>query len=346
MSAALLLIGLTSGCASNVLASRVVSAPNRVMPTMAKQVANFAEVQAQWFPKRWTVAGSSPGVQLAVGMVEAADYGLEYKSEVIENPDGSGNFNFSFNTAHPTAEAPRRPARGTLVLLHGIYTQKESLLPWALALGQRGYRCILVDLRGHGDSSGEKISFGAREVADLRLVLDDLERRGLRVGEVAVFGVSYGAAIGLQWAAVDPRVRTVVALESYSDVQRAVVGVARGQFGGVVEKISDETFARALEKAQRKGGFRWDAVDVSAATRQLAVPVLFIHGQRDAWVPPDHSEALRAVAPAGSELLLQPDDNHLTLPIRLNELIDPVGTWFDRHLKAADAAPIDRAAEL
>jgi len=71
------------------------------------------------------------------------------------------------------AGSPGRPA---ILLLHGYLQDKRSVTSWAVRFAQAGYRCALVDLRGHGASTGIHISFGAFESRDLQTVLDDLER--------------------------------------------------------------------------------------------------------------------------------------------------------------------------
>ena len=54
--------------------------------------------------------------------------------------------------------------RGTVILLHGYGLAQFAMVPWAIRLAQSGWRCVLVDLRGHGKSTGKKVYFGTREV--------------------------------------------------------------------------------------------------------------------------------------------------------------------------------------
>jgi hypothetical protein len=60
--------------------------------------------------------------------------------------------------------------------------------------------------------------------------------------------------------------------------------------------------------------------------------VLFFHGEKDAWLSPDHSRELLKFAPPGSELTLAPLDNHVTLPLQLERLARAVLEWFDVNL--------------
>src|SRR5207244_1942766 len=67
-------------------------------------------------------------------------------------------------------------ASWTVVLLHGYGVAQVARAPWAVRLAQEGWRCVLVDLRGHGKSTGRRIYFGLRESRDLSQLLDRLAR--------------------------------------------------------------------------------------------------------------------------------------------------------------------------
>ena len=75
------------------------------------------------------------------------------------------------------ADPPR--ARGTVFVLYGVRDSKKSMRRWGDVVVGAGYRAMLVDLRGHGSSTGHVLSYGAREAEDLRRALDHLEARGL-----------------------------------------------------------------------------------------------------------------------------------------------------------------------
>jgi pimeloyl-ACP methyl ester carboxylesterase len=212
---------------------------------------------------------------------------------------------------------------------------KESMLPWALYFAQQHYRVVLVDLRGHGRSSGSRIGFGAWEADDLMKVTDELERRGLLAGKLGVFGVSYGAAVGIQWAARDPRVATLVVLAPFSDAQTAIPDFARGFDPRAAGKLSIATFAAAGSKAAPLAGFQWSDVNVVEAIRRVQAPVLFFHGQNDTWVLPSHSEVLYLAAAKGSRRVVMPDDNHISLQLRVDLIAPEAQQWLDERLNDA-----------
>ena len=231
----------------------------------------------------------------------------------------------------PATQVARRVAtpKGTLIFLHGYLQDKRFVTPWAIRLAQEGYRCVVVDLRGHGQSTGKHIGFGAFEAADISAVLDDLARRGWDVSRVGLFGVSYGASVALLAAGRDARVQAVVAFEPFASAEKAVPELMRAAFASQAEGISDRQFAAAHVKEARVAGFDWQDADIPTALGRTKAPVLFLHGEADTWLSPDHSRELLKSAPAGSRLKLAPGDNHVTLPLQIAPFEREIIEWFD-----------------
>jgi pimeloyl-ACP methyl ester carboxylesterase len=195
------------------------------------------------------------------------------------------------------------PPRATVFLLHGIRDRKESLRPWAAMLARAGYRAILVDLRGHGRSTGDVLTYGVVEAADLVQVLDALSGRGLVTGAVGVMGHSYGAATAIHWAGRDARVAAVVAVAPFASLRDVVPGYT-------IVPLPPPFVARVIDRAGAMGDFDPDAASPLEAIARTRAPVLLIHGRADARIAPWHSERLHAAAPHRSELVLVDGAGH------------------------------------
>lgn len=105
-------------------------------------------------------------------------------------------------------EGPRdAPA---VVLLHGMACRRGHLAGVAAHLAGR-FRCVNVDLRGHGDSDVPEGAYGMADfLADLDAVV-----AGLDLGTPVLIGHSFGGSISLAYADADPsRVRALVMLDS------------------------------------------------------------------------------------------------------------------------------------
>jgi pimeloyl-ACP methyl ester carboxylesterase len=130
---------------------------------------------------------------------------------------------------------------------------------------------------------------------------------------LAIFGESMGAATALQYAPLDPRVDAVIADCPFSSAKneldyqlgRALVPPGLRQ---LVVSAAD-AFCRRLE------GFSLREADPARAVLETDVPILFIHGLEDRFVPWRMSVAMaerrrRALPDAVTELLLVPGARH------------------------------------
>jgi pimeloyl-ACP methyl ester carboxylesterase len=324
---------LCAGCVSGVLARKVVAPPNQsgIKPLFGDlEILRHSHAA---YANTWTLDVGPPAATLALASVEPGDYGFVWKAQVEYPPGEAPQITRVDASWRASAEAAPIPARGTVLLLHGYLQTREFMVPWAVRLAQAGYRCALVDLRGHGASSGKHISFGAFESRDLTQVLDDLARRGWDVSRVGVLGVSYGASVGLVTAGQDARIAAVVALQPFASAERAVPELMRGAFSRHARGISDRQFAAAHVKEAKIAGFDWAAADIPAALQRTRAPVLLIHGERDDWLSPAHSRELLTYAPAGSRLVTWPHDTHVSLPFQLEAVAPEVVAWFDAGLR-------------
>jgi len=94
------------------------------------------------------------------------------------------------------------------------------MLRRARFLNQAGYAALLVDLPAHGESSGDRITFGAREAAGVTTALEYL-RRELPDERVGIIGVSLGAASTVL-ANPKPAPDAVILESMYPTIEEAV----------------------------------------------------------------------------------------------------------------------------
>jgi pimeloyl-ACP methyl ester carboxylesterase len=318
-----------AGCVSGILARKVVAPPNKSgIPPL---FADLSKRAPDAFAETWIVPIAAPRADIAVASIEPGDYAFTYDLRLrypVGNPPAIDHFSASWRAAKDVVRYPS-PSKGTVILLHGFLQNRNSMTPWAIKLAQAGYRCAVVDLRGHGASTGKYISFGAFEARDVSAVIDDLGRRGWDVSRVGLFGVSYGASVALLTAGRDARVTTVVAFEPFASAERAVPELMRAVFTREAGGISDRQFAAAHTKQARIAGFAWSEADIPAALQRTRAPVLFVHGEADVWLSPDHSRTLFKYAPPGSKLELAPKDNHVSLPLQIAPFETAVIGWIE-----------------
>ena len=234
----------------------------------------------------------------------------------------------SLSLARIDPPAPATP-RATVFVLHGIRDRKESTRPWGAMLARAGYRAILVDLRGHGRSTGDALTYGVVDAADLSQTLDALSQRGLVQGPVGVMGHSYGAATAIQWAGRDSRVAGVVAVAPFASLREVVPGYT-------VVPLSPAFVTRVIDRAGVLGGFDPDEASPSRAIAKTRAPVLLVHGRADTRIPAWHSERIHAAARGPSELVLVDGAGHDEVTGATGaRLAERAHAWFERAFEAS-----------
>ncbi len=191
---------------------------------------------------------------------------------------------------------PRRAA-GTsevdwVLVLHGIGDGKRSMVGLARRFAARGVGAVVLDLRGHGGSSGDALGFGALEVEDLRCALDDLRRRGIATGRLGVYGPSYGGGVAMRFAAADERVDRVFAVAAFATLPDLSYTFLRGRHGDWVELLPRFVFQDVSDAAGRLAGFEGPVLRRPPALKAFRGLALLVHSREDEVVPYAHARAL------------------------------------------------------
>lgn len=214
------------------------------------------------------------------------------------------------------ADASRHP--GTALLLHGLTESKANYLRAGGRLAKMGYDVVLPDLRAHGESGGKYVTYGALEKHDVKAVMDSLIGAGRVQPNVYVFGATLGAATAIQYAAIDPRCKGVVALTPYKDA----ASMGRRTIALTAPTMSNRDFEEVLNRAGELGGFNPHEASSEMAAMSLTCPLLLVHGLLDMSVPLEHSEAIFAAAAGPKKLLVvTPGPEQVALAVVLDSWI-------------------------
>jgi uncharacterized protein len=189
-------------------------------------------------------------------------------------------------------------ARTWLVYLHGIADNRQSGLGFAHRFVPQGFDVLLYDGRGHGESGGDAVTYGALEKEDLRRALD-----AVGAERAIVFGCSLGASVALQAAPLDPRIVGVIAQSPFADL-RSIVFDRKPAF------LTRAKVEAALALAAKQGRFEIDDASVLQAAPAIRVPVLLIHGGADRDTSPAHSRRIFDALPGSKELLIVAGAGH------------------------------------
>ena len=235
----------------------------------------------------------------SVGSSTPGDLGLNYVDVSFPAADG----------VRLTAWYVPSRNRAALVLLHGASSTRSSVLSQASVLAGHGFGVLLVDARGHGDSDGTAMDFGWYGDQDIIGAVSYLATRGRDVdpGRIAVVGMSMGGEEAVGAAAVDRRIRAVVA-EGVTGRVLADRGWLPGGWRGAVQRGIDAVLyatADLLTDATPPPSLQ-DAVRDAAPT-----PVLLIAGGAVmANTEEDAGRWIRAGSPDTVDLWVVPGSEH------------------------------------
>lgn len=84
-------------------------------------------------------------------------------------------------------------AKGTVLLFHGVMSNKGQLLSEANEFRYQGYNIMLIDLRAHGKSDGVTTTMGVRETEEVKLAYDYIKAKGEK--RIFLWGISMGAVV-------------------------------------------------------------------------------------------------------------------------------------------------------
>jgi alpha-beta hydrolase superfamily lysophospholipase len=338
---------LSSSC-GNFMARRIAQAPNSYPEWLAPEAPVTLEFTSETltaFPNEFLEV-DAPQARLRYRVVEPADYEFRWTNRVDEAGEKI-TLKFSAKVkdlARRTNQWTANP-RGTVVLVHGYGVAGFAMLPWAFLLGQEGWRCVLVDLRGHGKSTGDRVHFGSVESRDLSLLLDELEKRGRLKEPVSVLGDSLGGVVALRWKLEDARVSRVVTISPYANLGEAILNIA----AEYAAWLPDWWIKAGVRKLPNLLGV--DSRELNpkswADALQKEEGILFVAGGEDRIAPVEQVRALYEMAGAEVEgLLVVPDATHEALPFMLDDLAEPVVRWLggDTYARKMDAEQLKRSS--
>lgn len=201
---------------------------------------------------------------------------LEKETFEINSPRGYKIFGYMIPYPNSTK---------TIVLVHGITYNLIGSVKYMWMFKKWGYNIVLYDHCNHGNSGGAYTTFGYYEKMDLSLVIDAAQKRFGEKGIIGTHGESMGGATVLQHVAIDPRVNFVIAdcpFESaYSEFEYRLASDHKLPAFPILQIAS--TFCRLKTKA----GF--DVMSPMLTLPSVEVPILWVHGLDDDYVPPEHS---------------------------------------------------------
>jgi pimeloyl-ACP methyl ester carboxylesterase len=252
-----------------------------------------------------------------------ADYGLKYERV---------SFRSAIDNIRLEGWYIDSPGSKVIVMLHGRNGVRNDADGTALkitrSLVEHNYDVFMFDFRAHGESAGDRYSFGELEVRDVAGALNYLKSRG--VTEVGAIGFSMGASTELNAAPDYPEMRAIISDSAFADA------------GSILELHLKD--AAGLPSFVAPGVMlmgRMYGVDLAKNRPQRQVtrlgnrPLLLIHGTEDELIPVSHAYVLKEAAEGNpnATLWIVPGACHTCAYNVDNALyMERIIGFFDKHL--------------
>ena len=170
-----------------------------------------------------------------------------------------------------------------VICVHGFTgSGKKDFASLAQAYYKNGYNVLLVDNRAHGQSEGKYVGFGVLDRFDVRTwVKYVINRFGSNV-QIFLHGISMGAATVLMASSIMPKnVRGIIADCGFTSVYEIFEYVLKRDYH--LPKFPIIYLTNIMSKI--RAGYGYKDVNTTAEIARSDIPILFIHGENDEFVP-------------------------------------------------------------
>ena len=196
-----------------------------------------------------------------------SDLGLGYEEVTFKSTDNlklSGWF------------IPNNKTKATIIVMHGYPADKANLLGIAKFLA-KDFNVLLFDFRSFGESSGKYTTVGYLEKNDLMGAIEYLEKEK-NISKIGLYGFSLGGAVAL--------------MNNHENVKAIVTDSAYAKLSNMVEHMYRIffVFKYPLYYLTKLYGILFLKIDIDRVSpvdniKNLKVPILLIHAEKDSQIP-------------------------------------------------------------
>lgn len=183
-------------------------------------------------------------------------------------------------------EAIKDNPKGVVIMFTGIMNPSVTYM-YGLAqlMYDNGYASILVDVRGHGESDGDKITFAVEEIKDAQAVVDYINSNPKYSDKpIIAMGVSMGGAVAVNAASTIDDIDGLISMSAYSSWSDVAVDTL--EVGGY-----PRWFANLIKPGIEIHGLLSYGLDFIEYRPEETIkqignkPILFMHSEEDDQVP-------------------------------------------------------------
>lgn len=177
-----------------------------------------------------------------------------------------------------------KPSDKIVICFHGYTSARMSSCSFAAYMHSIGYDCLLVDNRAHGDSEGEYIGFGILDRHDCMSWINYVNERFDSKKNILLYGVSMGATTVIMAAgdsSIPKNVKAVISDCAFTSPNDVFSHVLKRDYKLPTFPVMN--FNNMI--CRKKAGYGFKDYSTLTAVKNTKKPILFIHGEKDTFVP-------------------------------------------------------------
>ncbi len=196
-----------------------------------------------------------------------------------------------------------------VLAVHGYTVDHRDIAPAIIPFSQKGWNVVTVDQRGRGNSEGDFLTMGWLEKDDVikwvnRIVEEDQD------AQIILYGESMGAAtVMMASGEVDKLPKQVIATIEDCGYTSAY-DMFKDQLKERFNLPAFPFLPAASLVGQIKLGYDFNDANVMKQLEKATLPILFIHGGEDDYVPTYMGEELYNAYKGEKELLIVDEAGH------------------------------------
>lgn len=197
-----------------------------------------------------------------------------------------------------------QPTSRYILISHGYTDNRIGSLKYTRIYLNLGFNVILYDLRGHGENEKTFCTYTIRESRDLAAMIADSRRRYADATAFGIHGESLGAASSVACLKYKPQIDFVVADCGFSEITSVMQRGLKGMH------LPPVLVHWASVCAKLRYGFFYHQMRPIDSLADNKIPILFIHGEKDDFILPFHSQNMAKATQGYSEIRLIPGATH------------------------------------
>lgn len=218
-----------------------------------------------------------------------------------------------------------------VLAVHGYTVDHRDIAPAIVPFAKKGYHVLAPDQRGRGKSEGDYLSMGWLEKNDVLLWIQNIISYDTDA-QIILYGESMGAATVMMASGetLPENVKAVVEDCGYTSAYEMFQAQLKERFG-----LPEFPFLPAAQLVgQLRAGFDFGKASAINQLKTATLPILFIHGGGDDYVPTYMGKELYESYQGEKELLIIDGAGHgQSADVNPDLYYDTVFTFLDRYIK-------------